>query len=37
VIEFVAEPFDTGVCHMAIFHDPAGNALRFHRRYAPHG
>ena len=35
-VEFVAEPFDTGVCHMAIFHDPDGNALMLHRRYAPH-
>ena len=35
-IEFVAEPFDTGVCHMAIFHDPDGNTLMLHRRYAPH-
>lgn len=35
-VEFVAETFDTGVCHMAIFHDPDGNALMLHRRYAPH-
>jgi catechol 2,3-dioxygenase-like lactoylglutathione lyase family enzyme len=35
-VEFVAEPFDTGVCHMAIFHDPDGNTLMLHRRYAPH-
>lgn len=35
-VEFVGEPFDTGVCHMAIFHDPDGNALMLHRRYAPH-
>jgi catechol 2,3-dioxygenase-like lactoylglutathione lyase family enzyme len=26
---------DTGVCHMAFFHDPDGNALMLHRRYAP--
>jgi catechol 2,3-dioxygenase-like lactoylglutathione lyase family enzyme len=31
----VAETFDTGVCHMAFFHDPDGNTLMFHRRYAP--
>jgi catechol 2,3-dioxygenase-like lactoylglutathione lyase family enzyme len=31
----VAETFDTGVCHMAIFHDPDGNTLMLHRRYAP--
>jgi catechol 2,3-dioxygenase-like lactoylglutathione lyase family enzyme len=34
-VEFGAEIFDTGVCHMAFFHDPDGNALMFHRRYAP--
>ena len=28
--------FDTGVCHMAFFRDPDGNALMLHRRYAPH-
>ena len=26
---------DTGVCHMAFFHDSEGNALMLHRRYAP--
>ena len=35
-VEFFGEPFDTGVCHMAIFHDPDGNTLMLHRRYAPH-
>ena len=35
-VTFHGEPFDTGVCHMAIFHDPDGNALMLHRRYAPH-
>jgi catechol 2,3-dioxygenase-like lactoylglutathione lyase family enzyme len=34
-VEFVGETFDTGVCHMAFFHDPDGNALMLHRRYAP--
>jgi predicted enzyme related to lactoylglutathione lyase len=34
-IEFVAETIDSGVCHMAIFTDPDGNALMFHNRYAP--
>jgi predicted enzyme related to lactoylglutathione lyase len=34
-IEFAADTFDTGVCHMALFHDPDGNALLLHRRYAP--
>ena len=31
----VAEIYDTGVCHMAFFSDPDGNAFMFHRRYAP--
>jgi catechol 2,3-dioxygenase-like lactoylglutathione lyase family enzyme len=34
-IEFDGEVLDTGVCHMAFFHDPDGNALMLHRRYAP--
>ena len=34
-IEFDGETLDTGVCHMAFFHDPDGNALMLHRRYAP--
>jgi catechol 2,3-dioxygenase-like lactoylglutathione lyase family enzyme len=33
-VEFPGEIFDTGVCHMAFFHDPDGNALMLHRRYA---
>lgn len=33
--EFEGEIFDTGVCHMAFFQDPDGNALMLHRRYAP--
>ena len=35
-VEFESETFDTGVCHMAIFKDPDGNALMLHRRHAPH-
>jgi catechol 2,3-dioxygenase-like lactoylglutathione lyase family enzyme len=35
-IEFDGEIFDTGVCHMAFFHDPDGNAFMLHRRYAHH-
>ena len=31
----VGETVDTGVCHMAFFHDPDGNVLILHRRYAP--
>jgi predicted enzyme related to lactoylglutathione lyase len=34
-VEFQGEILDTGVCHMAFFHDPDGNALMLHRRYAP--
>jgi len=34
-IEFVADTMDSGVCHMAHFRDPDGNALMFHHRYAP--
>ncbi len=34
VLEF-PEPYDSGVCHMAFFKDPDGNALMLHRRYAP--
>ena len=34
--EFDESPFDTGVCHMAIFKDPDGNQLMLHKRYAPH-
>jgi catechol 2,3-dioxygenase-like lactoylglutathione lyase family enzyme len=35
-VEFEGEVFDTGVCHMAPFEDPDGNAFILHRRYAPH-
>jgi catechol 2,3-dioxygenase-like lactoylglutathione lyase family enzyme len=34
-VAFEGEIFDTGVCHMAHFHDPDGNVLMLHRRYAP--
>jgi catechol 2,3-dioxygenase-like lactoylglutathione lyase family enzyme len=34
-VAFVGEIIDTGVCHMAFFHDPDGNAIMLHRRYAP--
>ena len=34
-VEFTGETFDTGVCHMAFFADPDGNALMLHHRYAP--
>jgi len=35
-VVFGGDIFDTGVCHMAFFTDPDGNALMLHRRYAPH-
>jgi catechol 2,3-dioxygenase-like lactoylglutathione lyase family enzyme len=35
-VEFAGDVLDTGVCHMAFFHDPDGNALMLHRRYAPY-
>ena len=35
-ITFHGAVFDTGVCHMAHFRDPDGNALMLHHRYAPH-
>ncbi|ADB51421.1 VOC family protein [Conexibacter woesei] len=34
-VRFVSELIDSGVCHQAIFLDPAGNALDIHHRYAP--
>jgi catechol 2,3-dioxygenase-like lactoylglutathione lyase family enzyme len=33
-VEFQGDILDTGVCHMAFFADPDGNALMLHRRYA---
>jgi predicted enzyme related to lactoylglutathione lyase len=36
-VEFRADTMDSGVCHMAIFADPDGNALMLHHRYAPEG
>jgi predicted enzyme related to lactoylglutathione lyase len=34
-VEFHGETIDSGVCRMASFSDPDGNALMFHNRYAP--
>jgi predicted enzyme related to lactoylglutathione lyase len=34
-VSFHGETIDSGVCHMAIFEDPDGNALILHHRYAP--
>ena len=36
-VAFHADTIDSGVCHMAHFSDPDGNALMFHHRYAPPG
>lgn len=36
-VEFSGETIDSGVCHMANFRDPDGNALMLHQRYAPRG
>ena len=34
-VQFHGDILDTGVCHMAFFADPDGNALMLHHRYAP--
>ncbi len=34
-VTFTGDILDTGVCHMAFFTDPDGNALMLHHRYAP--
>lgn len=34
-VAFQADTIDSGVCHMANFTDPDGNALMLHHRYAP--
>jgi predicted enzyme related to lactoylglutathione lyase len=34
-VTFVTDIIDSGVCHQAIFLDPAGNSLNIHHRYAP--
>ena len=36
-VRFHADTLDSGVCHMAFFSDPDGNALMLHHRYAPPG
>ncbi len=35
-VEFHGEIIDSGVCHIAPFADPDGNALQLRRRYAPY-
>ena len=34
-VSFQGDTLDTGVCYMAFFADPDGNALMLHHRYAP--
>ncbi len=34
-VSFRGDTLDSGVCHMAFFEDPDGNALMLHHRYAP--
>lgn len=34
-VAFLGETIDSGVCHQALFHDPDGNVLDLHHRYAP--
>ena len=34
-VQFPVPTIDSGVCHMAPFLDPDGNALMLHHRYAP--
>ena len=34
-VVFAPDSIDSGVCHMAYFRDPDGNALMLHQRYAP--
>ena len=34
-VAFTRDTLDSGVCHMAFFEDPDGNALMLHHRYAP--
>jgi catechol 2,3-dioxygenase-like lactoylglutathione lyase family enzyme len=36
-VQFAPDVIDSGVCHMAFFRDPDGNALMLHHRYAPRG
>ena len=35
-VGFLGDTIDSGVCHMANFKDPDGNAVMLHHRYAPH-
>lgn len=33
-VKFLMDTIDSGVCHQALFLDPAGNVLDLHHRYA---
>ena len=35
-VKFDHATIDSGVCHLATFRDPDGNAIQLHRRYAPY-
>ena len=35
-VEFLGEPWDSGVCHGAAFKDSEGNGLALHHRYEPY-
>jgi predicted enzyme related to lactoylglutathione lyase len=35
-VEFMGEPWDSGVCHGAVFTDSEGNGLALHHRYEPY-
>jgi predicted enzyme related to lactoylglutathione lyase len=36
-VTFLHDTIDSGVCYIANFRDPEGNALMLHHRYAPRG
>ena len=36
-VSFLMDTIDSGECHQAVFHDPDGNVLILHHRYAPGG
>jgi predicted enzyme related to lactoylglutathione lyase len=35
-VTFDGDVFESKVCHMTTFHDPDGNELMLHRRFAPY-
>jgi catechol 2,3-dioxygenase-like lactoylglutathione lyase family enzyme len=36
-VRFSLEPMDSGVCHLAVVHDPDGNAIAIHKRKPQQG